>query len=161
MEKKYYIAYGSNTFTEQMKRRCPDSEIVGTAMLENFELEFRGAATVVPRQNARTPVLVWEISELDEIRLDVCEGVHNDVYRKESQEIEINGKKISGMLYVKNGGEVSPPKNSYAQRMLQGYAQHGMDAEYINDAILKAFHAQIESQEEEPEESESMNLSQN
>ncbi len=161
MGKKYYIAYGSNTLEEQMKRRCPDSAVVGTAVLAGFELEFRGAATVVPEQGSRTPVLIWEISELDEIRLDVCEGVHNDVYRKEVQEVEVSGKKISGMMYVKNGGEISPPKNSYAQRIFQGYEQHGMDVKYINDAILKAFHAQAESPEEEQEDSESMNLLQN
>ncbi len=82
MEKKYYIAYGSNTFEEQMKRRCPDSRLIGTAMLDGFELQFQGTATVVPKQGAWTPVLIWEISELDEIRLDVCEGVHNQQRNK-------------------------------------------------------------------------------
>jgi len=57
MEKKYYIAYGSNTLEEQMKRRCPDSAVVGTAVLAGFELEFRGAATVVPEQGSRTNVI--------------------------------------------------------------------------------------------------------
>ena len=160
MEKKYYIAYGSNTCAEQMQQRCPDSRLIGTAMLDGFELEFRGAATIVPKCGAQTPVLIWEISELDEIRLDVCEGVHNDVYRKEIQEFEIGSRKISGMMYVKNGGQISPPKNSYAQRMLQGYEQNGMDVKYIHDAILKAFHAQIDFHEEQ-EESENMNFMQN
>lgn len=161
MEKKYYIAYGSNTYSPQMERRCPDSRIVGKTMLDGFELEFRGAATIVPKQGARTPVLVWEISELDEIRLDVCEGVHNRVYRKETQEIEIDGKKVSGMIYVKNGGQISPPKDGYAKRMLRGYEMNGMDVKYIHDAILKSFHVQMDSAEEEQKESESMNFSQN
>ncbi len=108
--KKYYIAYGSNTFKEQMKRRCPDSRLIGTTMLDGFELEFQGTATIIPKRGAWTPVLIWEISELDEIRLDVCEGVHNGVYRKEMQEIQIGGKNISGMMYVKNGDKISPPK---------------------------------------------------
>ena len=161
MEKKYYIAYGSNTYPPQMKRRCPDSRLIGTAMLEGFELEFRGVATVVPKHGAQTPVLLWEISELDEIRLDVCEGVHNDVYRKEIQEFQIGSRKISGMMYVKNGGQISPPKNSYAQRMLRGYEQNGMDVQYIHDAILKSFHVQMNFEKEEQEESESINFSQN
>ncbi|MDE6088136.1 MAG: gamma-glutamylcyclotransferase [Oscillospiraceae bacterium] len=161
MEKKYYIAYGSNTYAEQMKRRCPDSRLIGTAMLEGFELEFRGAATVVPKHGAQTPVLLWEISELDEIRLDVCEGVHNRVYHKETQEIKIDGKKVFGMMYVKNDGQISPPKDGYAKRMFQGYEQNGMDVQYIHNAILKSFHVQMDSEKEEQEESESMNFSQN
>ena len=156
MEKKYYIAYGSNTCAEQMQRRCPDSRLIGTAMLDGFELEFRGAATIVPKCGAQTPVLIWEISELD-----VCEGVHNDVYRKETQKIEIDGKKVSGMIYVKNGDQISPPKDSYVQRMFRGYEMNGMDMQYIHDAILKSFHVQMDFEKEEQEESESMNFSQN
>ena len=159
--KNYYIAYGSNTLEEQMKRRCPDSRLIGTAMLDGFELQFQGTATVVPKQGAWTPVLIWEISELDEIRLDVCEGVHNGVYRKEMQEIQIGGKIISGMMYVKNDGKISPPKNDYAQRIFQGYVQHNMNVKYLNDAILKAFYAWLESQGETLDELESINLSQN
>ena len=64
MEKKYYIAYGSNTCAEQMQQRCPDSRLIGTAMLDGFELEFRGAATIVPKCGAQTPVLIWEISDV-------------------------------------------------------------------------------------------------
>ena len=33
MRKRYYIAYGSNLSTEQMRYRTPDAKIVGRAIL--------------------------------------------------------------------------------------------------------------------------------
>lgn len=50
MNRKIYIAYGSNLHQQQMKYRCPDAEVLGTAMLQDYELEFRGVATIVPKK---------------------------------------------------------------------------------------------------------------
>ena len=38
MEKMYYLAYGSNLNVEQMKKRCPDAVVVGTAVLDGYRL---------------------------------------------------------------------------------------------------------------------------
>ena len=46
MEENLYFAYGSNLDLEQMAQRCPDAEIVGPVRLENYELRFRGAASL-------------------------------------------------------------------------------------------------------------------
>ena len=52
MNKKIlYAAYGSNINLEQMAYRCPNSKVAGTAMLKGYELEFRGVATIVPKEN--------------------------------------------------------------------------------------------------------------
>ena len=82
-QKKYYIAYGSNLSVEQMSQRCPDARIVGQAVLEGWELAFKGCATILPNKEKNTPVLVWEISERDEGNLDLYEGYPN-YYRKEA-----------------------------------------------------------------------------
>lgn len=39
---KYYVAYGSNLNREQMAHRCPDAKLVGTGVLSNYEMVFRG-----------------------------------------------------------------------------------------------------------------------
>ena len=44
---RLYIAYGSNLNLEQMKRRCPTAEVVGTAELRNWRLWFRDRKSVV------------------------------------------------------------------------------------------------------------------
>ena len=47
MSKKLYIAYGSNINLEQMAHRCPNSKVVSKEMMQCYELEFRGVATIV------------------------------------------------------------------------------------------------------------------
>ncbi len=42
MEKRYYIAYGSNLNIRQMRMRCPHATICGTARLSGWELLFKG-----------------------------------------------------------------------------------------------------------------------
>ena len=49
--KRLYIAYGSNINLEQMANRCPNSKVIGKEMLKGYELEFRGVATIVPKEN--------------------------------------------------------------------------------------------------------------
>ena len=60
-KKQLYIAYGSNINLEQMAYRCPHSKVIGTSEIKDFELEFRGVATIVPNKGASVPVLIWEL----------------------------------------------------------------------------------------------------
>ena len=55
--KRLYIAYGSNINLEQMAHRCPNSKVVSTEMMQGYELEFRGVATIVPNEKSEVPVL--------------------------------------------------------------------------------------------------------
>ena len=40
---KLYVAYGSNLNMSQMKDRCPTAEFVGTGIIQNYELQFKGS----------------------------------------------------------------------------------------------------------------------
>ena len=73
-KKQLYIAYGSNINLEQMAYRCPHSKVVGTSEIEGYELEFRGVATIVPKENASVPVLIWELNDRDLPILNRYEG---------------------------------------------------------------------------------------
>lgn len=141
-EKKMYIAYGSNINLEQMAQRCPNAEVIGTVMLENYELEFRRVATVVPKEGARVPILLWQIDEQDEQSLDRYEGFPN-LYRKEEFKVEVDDKVIKGMAYVMNGGQISPPQSFYYFGILEGYKANGMDTKYAGNALCRAFVANI------------------
>ena len=56
MEKPLYFAYGSNINLDQMRYRCPDATVYGQAVLDNYDLRFRGSgvATVEPKEGAYT-----------------------------------------------------------------------------------------------------------
>lgn len=62
--KRYYLAYGSNLNIAQMRFRCPDAMIVGTAVIQDYELLFKGSKsgaylTIERKDGARVPVGVW------------------------------------------------------------------------------------------------------
>ena len=76
---KLYVAYGSNLNKDQMEHRCPTARFVGTGVIENYELQFKGSrlgahATIAPREGASVPVAIWKIQKRDENRLDMYEG---------------------------------------------------------------------------------------
>ena len=102
MKEKLYIAYGSNINLGQMAHRCPSSKVVGTAMLQGYELQFKQVATIEKKEHAETPVLVWKLPQKDERTLDSYEG-HPRLYRKENVELEIDGEMQNAMVYIMNG----------------------------------------------------------
>lgn len=72
---KLYVAYGSNLNKNQMRSRCPGAKFVGTGVIENYELQFKGSlhgahATIAPKEGAFVPVGVWTIQKRDESYLD-------------------------------------------------------------------------------------------
>ena len=65
MKKNYYIAYGSNMDFSQMRRRCPDAELVGAGIVKDYELLFKGSgsgsyATIEEKARDKVPVPVLE-----------------------------------------------------------------------------------------------------
>ena len=82
MEKRYYIAYGSNLNVHQMRMRCPSARRIGTSELKGYELLFKGSKTgsyltVEKKPGSSVPVGVWEVTQADEKALDRYEGFPN------------------------------------------------------------------------------------
>ena len=115
--KQLYIAYGSNINLEQMAYRCPHSKVVGTSEIKDYELEFRGVATIVPNKGATVPVLIWELDERDLPALNRYEG-YPRLYRQETMSFELNSREVEGMAYLMNYGELSPPSPQYYNTIL-------------------------------------------
>ena len=118
--KRLYIAYGSDINLEQMAYRCPNSKVVETTMIPGYELEFRGVATIVPKEGAEVPVLLWKIDQRDELCLDKYEGFPR-MYRKEIFEVKGDGKIRENMAYLMNYGEITPPSPMYYNGIRKDY----------------------------------------
>lgn len=147
-KQKLYIAYGSNLNLEQMKRRCPDAEVVGSSKLEGYRLYFCGGsysavATVEPDEGSSVPILIWRISAKDEVALDRYEG-YPHLYRKEWLKVELDGKKLSAMIYIMNTARLSKglPSQSYYHTILEGYNSAGFDIAALDDAACLEVRAQ-------------------
>ena len=65
--KKYYIAYGSNLNVQQMKFRCPTARIVGTSVIKDYQLLYKGSKTgsyltIEKKKGGIVPVAIWEVT---------------------------------------------------------------------------------------------------
>ena len=138
---RLYIAYGSNLNLEQMKRRCPTAEVVGTAELKNWRLRFRGGshsavATIEREQGFTVPVLIWRIQPEDEVALNRYEGFPF-LYRKETLRLTVNGKRVRAMVYIMNeaGHPYGIPSAGYLNTIREGYESAGFNVSILYDAV--------------------------
>ncbi|MDR2655645.1 MAG: gamma-glutamylcyclotransferase [Oscillospiraceae bacterium] len=154
---KNYIAYGSNLNVEDMKMRCPDAKPIGRGVLENHELTFRGknklavasvqplAASPFNDRQKYVPVVIWEISDRDEDKLDYYED-YPKLYIKQYLYVKIDtGEEVRAMAYiinehyvkkhVKGFGVYGKPNEAYLSKIRKGYEYWGFDLRILNNAI--------------------------
>ena len=147
--KRYYIAYGSNLNIRQMRIRCPHARVIGTAVINDYELLFKGSRTgayltIEPKEGSEVPVAVWEVTESDEAALDRYEGYPVFYYKKEI-ELDIRGirtgkiRRRKCFVYIMHEErKIGVPSLSYVSTCLQGYISFGFDEHYLSEAQIKA-----------------------
>ena len=140
--KKHYIAYGSNLNVQQMKFRCPTARIVGTSVIRNYELLYKGSKTgsYLTIEKKKGAVAVWEVTADDEKRLDAYEGFPN-FYYKENMKITLSetGKKINAFVYIMHEERrLGIPSQTYINTCRFGYAVFGFDYKYLDEAYEKS-----------------------
>ena len=131
MEKPLYFAYGSNINLDQMRYRCPDATVYGQAVLDNYDLRFRGSgvATVEPKEGACVYGLLWELTDKCEASLDRYEG-YPRLYIKQTLEVRtFDGQRVPVMAYIMNPElhlKPSLPPRDYYLGIKTGYEQNGL-----------------------------------
>lgn len=145
MEPRYYLAYGSNLNLIQMKDRCKDSKRVGTAVIKDYRLMFKGRGlnnylTIEKARGYFVPVGVFIIVEDDERRLDIFEG-HPDFYYKKDFVVELKDDKgnvtsINAFAYImREDRRLGLPTEKYEQTVREGYKDFGFDEKILDEAI--------------------------
>ena len=145
---KLYIAYGSNLNMRQMYGRCPGAKFLGTGVIENYALQFKGSphgahATIAPQEGSAVPVGIWRIQKRDEKSLDMYEGYHEKgycYYDKEQIPVKFeNGMQIDGMVYIMDKTkDFGFPTYGYYQTCLQGYRDCGLDTRVLEEALKES-----------------------
>ena len=142
MEKRYYIAYGSNLNVRQMRMRCPHATILGTATLQGWELLFKGSRTgsyltIEECEGGTVPVVIWEVDATDEEALDRYEGYPTFYYKKEIR-LQYKGirtgrrRMITAFVYIMHEERpIGVPTGFYMRTCLDGY-----DTFYFNRNVL-------------------------
>lgn len=145
MEKRYYLAYGSNLNVRQMQMRCPTARMIGTATLEDYRLMFKGSKTgsyltIEPEEGCTVPVGVWEVSPRDELALDRYEGYPTFYYKKEL-ELPITGirtgivRRRKAFVYIMHEDRLlSVPSSLYMRICMEGYMDFGFNYDTLWEA---------------------------
>ena len=151
MKEQYYVAYGSNLHRTQLFMRCPESQVVATGYLKNYELLFRGTdgncfCTVEKKQGSTVPISINLVSERDKLALDRYEGYprHYRIARLKPSDIIITNGNIKGckelFMYVMNKymGELGHPSNRYYNIVYQGYHDCGLNPQFLQRALQES-----------------------
>ena len=141
---KIYIAYGSNLNVEQMSKRCPDAELLGTGFMKDWVLLYRGGtrsggvATVQRKKGYNVPIALWSISDSDEAELDRYEG-YPWLYTKQNVFVYLKGwqKRVKGMVYVMTPRYSRPARPSafYESTIREGYRDCRLDMDYLEESL--------------------------
>lgn len=144
--KKYYIAYGSNLNVEQMRYRCPDARIVGTSVIPDYQLLFKGSKTgsyltIEKKKGGSVPVAVWAVSKRDELALDRYEGFP-DFYYKTEMKLPVKcwesskTKTLTAFVYIMyEERKLGIPSHAYVRTCVQGYRDFGFDLKHLRLAF--------------------------
>ena len=129
-----YFAYGSNLNHFRMKRRCKNSIFLKKINLKGFKLTFRSkyrAADIEPKKNSIVPGALFEISKIDEKKLDVYEDFPI-LYKK--YYFIYYGKKVMTYIMIKKT-EFTFPTKRYLDIVKRGYKDCHLDKKYLNRAL--------------------------
>ncbi len=155
MANKLYLAYGSNLNIPQMGVRCPGAEVVGTAVIKDYELLFKGSKTgsyltIEPKAGASVPVAAWRVTEADEQALDRYEGCPAFYYKKELllpvRDIR-SGKvrRCRAFVYIMHEARaLGLPSESYVRTCVEGYRVFGFDESLLEKALAVSREAATE-----------------
>lgn len=145
---KFYAAYGSNLNLNQMRGRCAGAKVVGTAIIEGFELLFKGGGwgsylTVEPKEGSAVPAGIWSITDEDEEELDMYEG-YPDFYYKTNMRLDVKRpdgiyEKLDCIIYIMHEYmALGRPSAGYMKTCLEGYESFGFDVRLLDEAIARS-----------------------
>lgn len=134
-----YAAYGSNLHPAQMAQRAPTSPARGTGWLMGWRLTFGGEdlgwegalATVVEDAASQVFVMLYDIAEWDEIRLDEWEGTQLGTYTKIRVRVDtLEGQQLA-WLYVLEAYEGGLPSARYLGIIADAAEAAGAPDDYV------------------------------
>ena len=162
MKQLLYVAYGSNLNLRQMAMRCPTAKLIGTGVIDDYELQFKGMphgafATISKKEGMSVPVAVWSLRPKDEKALDSYEGYPSHYHKEDLTVTMNNGPKIPAMVYIMNHKmQFGIPSQRYYNAVYEGYENCGLDVNILNDAVdnsIALYREKVEKLNQESENS--------
>lgn len=129
-----------------MEERCSGAKVVGTSVLKNYRLMFKGSLTgayltVEPEMGCSVPVGVWEVTAAHERSLDVYEGFPKFYYKKDVRlpvrDVRTGEvRELDAFVYIMHEERrIGIPSRYYVDICLEGYRDFGFDLDALQEAI--------------------------
>lgn len=141
-KKYYYLAYGSNLNLEQMSERCPSAKVIGSIILNDYRLVYKGSCddyaylTIEPFPGASIPLGLFELSFHDINVLDKYEGFPK-LFPKYYIPVKIDHKTKEALIYVMNNDlDYHLPQIEYIATCFKGYDDFDFDQDILNKALI-------------------------
>lgn len=143
--RKLYLAYGSNLDKFQMSHRCPGAKAVGTGVIKDYRLMFKGSKTgsyltIEPAKGYEVPVGVWSVTSEDERMLDIYEGYPRFYYKADMRlPVTDFGSKETKMrkafVYIMHEDhKLGKPSQTYMKTCAFGYRDFDFDQKILKIA---------------------------
>ena len=130
-----YFAYGMNTNSQGMARRCPAAVSHGRAVLLDHVFRFAGPADVVKCADSYVEGVLWSITPRCLEALDMLEGFPH-YYNRRTKKVLYQDRVVTAMTYFMQPGHLdSPPSDGYFNMLLEGYQEHGVPTEQLHNSV--------------------------
>jgi len=145
-EKRLYFAFGSNLSLDQMRKRCPGHQLVGTAVLSNHRVVCNKAkrdgvnycAGIIESPGDEVLGVLYKLTPRDLEGLDDEEGCYacTKHYYRDAGDFYVRnlatGETINAFTYfVAKPVPPQKPATEYAEIIFEGCHDHGFPKEYI------------------------------
>ena len=143
--RQYIFAYGADMLAAQISERCSKPVLLAVACLADHSLGFfghsdiwdGGVETVVPVPGQELWGVIYELTFMDEQRLDVWYDARLDgagaFFHYPARVLDTAGQPHTVLLYKKDIlGSPSQPSRQYLEVIIQGATERGLPAAYID-----------------------------
>jgi gamma-glutamylcyclotransferase (GGCT)/AIG2-like uncharacterized protein YtfP len=130
-----YFAYGHNTNTKELRKRCPHATLIGKAVLPHYRLELLHYTTLVPDKNSSVYGVLYGLDDSDIHRLDKKEGYHID-YNHKLISVEYHGRYYKALTYIMipHQHAYKIPSRQYIELVKQGYLMNHLPIKQLKHA---------------------------
>ena len=126
-----YFAYGMNTNSQGMARRCPGAVAFGRATLLDHKFRFAGPADVQVNRFCNVDGVLWDITDACLASLDTLEGFPY-YYDRKWATVKLDGEKCQALVYfMQPGHRNNPPSSGYFTTVLEGYEEFGVPTQQL------------------------------
>ena len=141
-----YFAYGMLCDPEIMK----GAELIGKAMLPNFEYELLQFANVFATPGAKVYGTLWNISRKFLSELDMIEG-YPQFYDRKTVPVTVKGQRYEAAVYTmtpesRDSLQGTHPSQRYINKIVRGYKHAGIPLEQLRNA-LQDTHSRVPTRE--------------